>query len=162
MDNGDPRPEDGAAAAQDAPKLMVERVLAGGHERDGRLISVCVETGSQGPVTLVLDALKVPNFIDVIAGALSRAHKASELAGNQQQRMMYPVQRFAVSSMDGVAGVLLTLNQDGPTERHYLLTDPQHAVSVAQMLIKQAGAVARLTTVINDRRRLILPGRNGK
>jgi len=83
MDNGDPRPEDGAAAAQDAPKLMVERVLTGGYERDGRLISVCVETGTQGPVTLVLDALKVPNFIDVIAGALSRAHKASELAGNQ-------------------------------------------------------------------------------
>jgi hypothetical protein len=158
-DNGDPRPEDDAAAAQDAPKLMVERVLAGGHDGTGALISVCVETGTQGPVTLVIDTLKVPNFIDVIAAALSRAQDASERAGNQRRRLMYPVQRFAVGSMDGVAGVLLTLNQEGPTERHYLLADPQRALSIAQALIKQVGAAK--PTVIHDRRRLILPGGNG-
>ena len=151
-ENGELRDEQLAAAA---PQVAIERVIASGHSDSGALVSLCVETGTQGEVTLVIEAGKVPGMIDVLAAELVRAFKAAEIAGGEPpRRMMFPVQGFAVGEVSDSHGVLLTLNQGQPGERHFLIGNPQHAIALAQALIKQAAAHR---SVIQNRSRLILP-----
>ena len=138
-----------------APKVMVEQLAAAGHDNEtGQLVSLCVATGTQGLVTLVLPMALVPQVIDGLAAALAGAYKVAEAHGKPPERLVFPIQSFAVGEMAGLKGVMLALNHGHPYERAYLTTNPQHAITMGQALIKQA---SRQAVIPPRKRKLILP-----
>jgi hypothetical protein len=155
-ENGGPCSDEEMAAS--APQVAIERIILAGHNETGELVSVCVETGTQGAVSLVIEADKLFGMIDMLMTALASADKRAGLAGKLPPRFMFPLHAFAVGEIDG--RVLLTINQDRPGERNYLVAEPQYAAQIGQALIKQAGLSSR-KTMVHDGLRLILPGRNG-
>jgi len=129
---------DGPMPPVSAPVVVLEKVVSIFAAEDGKFIRLAVETATQGVVGLQIELTTVSNLIASLRAGRYAAEMAIARAGETVPHSVEMVDTFACGDLEGVPGLLVTLNVDTPQETMICLPELQFAREFAKAV---AGAV---------------------
>lgn len=128
------------------PTRTVHKIVnmtAFGVEPGGHECRIALET-AEDQVELQFDYRMLCLLINNLMILRNGCEKAAEEAGKPVGRQVMPVNSFAVGSIVGLPGIVLTLNYKNPDEQIYCLADSAAALKLVTGLQREAAHAAKL------------------
>jgi hypothetical protein len=139
--------------------VKITDVLGLGCAEDGSEVKLAVRTLTQDA-----EIVLAPTVLDVVITNLitlrNQAQQQSIKAGEQPRGLsVTPVQKYAIGSMMGIAGVIVTFNHGMPHQEHFLFPEAKYAADFARGMLQEAGnASAANAAAQRSKGGILLPG----
>lgn len=122
---------------------QIVNTTAFGVKPGGQVCRIALETVDE-QVELQFEYRTLCRLINDLMILRNNCEKAADEAGKPVGRQVMPVNSFAVGSIVGVPGVVLTLNYKNPDEQIYCLADAGAANQLASALQREAAHASKL------------------